>query len=99
QILGLSGGELAVLDAIGDAILLIFLALLNGRRISGRRRAGSRLREPRRHSQSDQSCTIEDEICNFHDVSPVFARFTSLVSSRNFVGVCTFHQTRERRKS
>src|SRR5882762_3639183 len=31
QLLGLSGCELAALDAIGDAILLIFLAMLNGR--------------------------------------------------------------------
>src|SRR5580704_16304004 len=50
QISGFSGGQLPALDAVCDAVLLIFLALVDGGRVVVRRRL---LREGRGHYRGD----------------------------------------------
>src|SRR5215831_9504828 len=54
---GLAGGKLAALDSLGDAVLLVFLTLVDG---------GVALREDRGGGEGKSEC--QRDVCKFHDV-------------------------------
>src|ERR1700691_2900800 len=73
QVLGFTGRELAAIDALRDAILLIVLALRDrcGRVSGGCRRAGNGLLSKRGwHAQNDYGRRTQDKIACVHDDVP-----------------------------
>src|ERR1700733_1382 len=88
QVLGFTGRELAVLDPVGNAILLVVLALLDFTRLTGGRgrgRAGL-LRECRRSAQNYQGRRTQNTFASLHDRIPLSKMtFISSVSPRKLV--------------
>src|ERR1700683_4517722 len=88
QVLGFTGRELAILDPVGDAILLVVLALLDFTRLTGGRGCAGAglLRECGRAAQNYQGCRTQDDFASLHDRIPLRKMtFISSVSPRKLV--------------
>ena len=68
QMLGFARGQFATLDPVGDAILLIFLALVDGGRRGCRRAVLRRYRQHQTRHYGGQNKTL---ILHCHGVSPL----------------------------